>query len=57
MSKQDKMAALSVNSLHRVVPGATHASFVEDPHDASVVSRAIRDVVTSARTSTPLVNR
>lgn len=54
MSKQDKMAKLSTNSLHRVVAGATHQSLMADEDDAAKVSQAIRDVVASLRTSTAL---
>ena len=54
MSAQDAMATLSTNSLHRVVADATHASLLEDEQDAAAASQAIRDVVTSVRTSTPL---
>ena len=45
MAKQDAMTTLSTNSLHKVVPGATHASLLDDPNDAAVVSQAIDDVV------------
>jgi pimeloyl-ACP methyl ester carboxylesterase len=54
MASQDKMAALSTNSVHRVVAVATHESLLADPDDAAAVSQAIRDVVVSVRTSTPL---
>ena len=54
MADQDASAELSTNSVHRVVPGATHASFVEDPDKAAAVSRAIQQVVTAVRSSTPL---
>lgn len=53
-AKQDALAALSSNSLHRVVAGATHASMLEDEHDAAAVTEAIADVVASVRTGTPL---
>ncbi len=46
---QDEMAALSRNSLHQVLPNATHSSLVEDEHDAGASSQAIRQVVQSAR--------
>ncbi len=46
---QDEMAALSRNSLHQVLPDATHSSLIEDEHDASASSEAIRRVVGSAR--------
>ena len=54
MSSQDKMAALSSNSAHRVEPGATHASFVDEPAHAASVVRAINDVVVSVRTGAPI---
>jgi pimeloyl-ACP methyl ester carboxylesterase len=54
MASQDKMAALSTNSVHRVVAGATHESLLADPDDAAAVSRAIHDVVVSVRTAAPI---
>lgn len=56
MADQNKSATLSTNSLHRVVPGATHASFVENPDHAAAVTRAIHDVVVSVRTGAPLAD-
>ena len=44
----------STNSLHNVVPGATHQSLVDNPTDAAVVSQAIVDVVEAIRTGAPL---
>ena len=54
MADQNKMVKLSTNSLHRFEPGATHASFVDDPDHAAAVTRAIHDVVVSVRTGAPL---
>ena len=54
MADQNKMATLSTNSVHRVDPGASHASFVDDPHHAAAVTRAIHDVVVSLRSGAPL---
>jgi pimeloyl-ACP methyl ester carboxylesterase len=54
MADQNEMATLSTNSLHRVVSGATHASFVENPDHAAAVTKAIQDVVMSVRTGEPL---
>ncbi len=48
---QDELATLSTHSEHRVVPGATHASLLEDEEDAAAVGRAIQDVVAAARIS------
>ena len=55
-SKQDHMATLSTNSLHRHA-NATHASLLEDEADAAVASKAIHDVVVAVRTSRPLAPR
>ena len=54
---QDKIASLSTNARHRVVADAAHADFVDNPRDAAVVSRSIRDVVVAVRTSKPLGGR
>jgi hypothetical protein len=51
---QDDLAALSTNSVHRVVPGATHASLITDKADAAESSDAIRDVVESVRAASPI---
>jgi pimeloyl-ACP methyl ester carboxylesterase len=51
MAHQDQLAALSSNSDHRVVPGSTHTSLIEDRRDAAQSSKAIRDVVNAVRRS------
>jgi pimeloyl-ACP methyl ester carboxylesterase len=56
MADQYKTVTLSTNSLHRVVPGATHTSLVENPDHAAAVTRAIHDVVVSVRTGAPLTH-
>ena len=48
---QDRMAALSTNSSHRVET-ATHVGLLEDAHDAAASARAITDVVDAVRTGT-----
>jgi pimeloyl-ACP methyl ester carboxylesterase len=50
---QDRMATLSTNSLHRVVP-ATHESLLADESDSTFSARAIADVVRSVRSRSPL---
>jgi hypothetical protein len=45
---QDKMAALSTNSSHRVVP-YTHDSLITDQAAAQTSAQAIRDVVNAVR--------
>jgi hypothetical protein len=53
---QEEMVTLSTNSLHQVLPDATHASLITDEGDAAIASQAILDVVESVRTGTPLAN-
>lgn len=48
-SKQDRMATLSTNSLHRHAK-ATQDSLISDEGDSAVASQAIRDVVAAVRT-------
>jgi pimeloyl-ACP methyl ester carboxylesterase len=54
--KQDHLATLSANSLHRHAK-ATHSSLVSDPVDAAEASRAISDVVDAVRASRQLAER
>ncbi len=44
-AQQNDLATLSTDSVHRTIPGATHASLINDHLDAAQSSRAIRDVV------------
>jgi pimeloyl-ACP methyl ester carboxylesterase len=53
-AKQDHLAALSTDSVHRVVDGATHDMLLSDEEDAAVTSAAIRDVVQAVRHDRPL---
>ncbi len=53
-AKQDELARLSTNSAHRVVDGATHEMLVADETAAASTTAAIREVVSSVRTDTPL---
>jgi pimeloyl-ACP methyl ester carboxylesterase len=50
---QDKMAGLSTTSSHRFAD-ASHAGLLDEEHGAQLSSRAIDDVVQTARTRTPL---
>jgi len=52
---QAEMAALSTNSIQRVLPNTTHASLIEDKGDAAIASQAIHDVIESIRTGKPLM--
>jgi hypothetical protein len=47
---QDELAALSPESIHRVVEGATHESLLYDKDDSQVTSAAIEQVVDAVRT-------
>jgi pimeloyl-ACP methyl ester carboxylesterase len=46
---QEKMAALSTNSVHRVITDATHTSLIENKGDAANAIQAIIDVVVAVR--------
>jgi pimeloyl-ACP methyl ester carboxylesterase len=54
LEMQDELAALSPNSLHSVVKGATHESLLYDKGDSRVTSMAIEKVVEAVRTDRPL---
>ena len=52
--KQNAIAALSTNSVHRTIDGATHADLLDDQEKATATNQAIHDVVSSVRSATPL---
>jgi pimeloyl-ACP methyl ester carboxylesterase len=52
---QDELAALSSDSVHRVVEGATHESLLDDQRDAQVSSMAILEVVEAVRNGQSLM--
>lgn len=54
-AKQDALAALSTNSVHRVIDGATHQSLILDQEDAAATTQGILEVVSVLRTGNPLV--
>jgi len=53
-AKQNRLATLSTNTVHRVVPGATHEMLVADEESAATTTQAIVDVVASVRSARPL---
>ncbi|HYP44202.1 MAG TPA: alpha/beta hydrolase [Propionibacteriaceae bacterium] len=53
---QDQLSALSHNSVHHTVE-STHEGLLEDANPAAASVRAITEVVSSARTRTPLTSR
>jgi pimeloyl-ACP methyl ester carboxylesterase len=54
MAAQDELAALSSNSVHRVLSDATHEMVVSNQATATTSSQAIRDVVNAVRTGRPV---
>jgi hypothetical protein len=53
---QERLAALSTNSQHRIVE-ATHAGLVDDAASSTSSAQAIDDVIQSVRTGQPLTSR
>jgi len=53
-AKQDRLAALSTNSAHRTIAGASHEDLVAKQADAAQSTQAILDVVSAVRTRAPL---
>jgi hypothetical protein len=51
---QDELAALSSDSIHHVVEGATHESLLYESRDAQVTGAAILEVVEVVRNDEPL---
>lgn len=54
---QDQLAALSTNSVHRVLPDATHESLTQVQSFATQSSQAILRVVMSVRDASPLTQQ
>jgi hypothetical protein len=52
--KQERLAALSTDSVHRVVDGATHGALVAEETHAASTSQAILEVVSAVRSGQPL---
>jgi hypothetical protein len=55
LEMQDELAALSSESIRRVVDGATHESLLYDKRDSQVTSAAIEQVIDAGRTDRPLI--
>jgi len=55
LKMQDELVALSLESIRRVVAGATHESLLYDKRDSQVTSAAIEQVVDAVRTDRPLI--
>jgi pimeloyl-ACP methyl ester carboxylesterase len=46
---QNRLARLSINSVHRIIAGATHEDLIGNEEDAAATTQAILDVVASVR--------
>jgi pimeloyl-ACP methyl ester carboxylesterase len=57
IAAQDKLAALSTNSVHRTLTNADHAMLTEQQATAAQSAQAIRDVVDAIRTATRLTGQ
>ena len=57
MAAQNELAALSTNSVHQVLPNASHSMLTEDKDTAARSSRAINEVVNAVRTKTALTGQ
>jgi pimeloyl-ACP methyl ester carboxylesterase len=57
LEMQDELAALSTNSIHRVIEGATHESLLYEKGDSQASSAAIEQVVEAARKDQPLTGK
>jgi pimeloyl-ACP methyl ester carboxylesterase len=55
LEMQEELAALSSNSVHRTVEGATHESLLYERRDARVTSAAILEVVEAVGNDQPLI--
>jgi pimeloyl-ACP methyl ester carboxylesterase len=53
-AKQDALATLSTDSVHRVIEGTVHETMIEDGTGAAATTRAILDVVSSVHDARPL---
>jgi len=56
MTAQNRTTALSTDSVHRVVDGATHQAMLDDQQYAARTCRAVLDVVSSVRNHQPLTS-
>ncbi len=54
LASQNDLAALSTNSVHRVIDGATQEALIAEEEDAAATTQAILDVVSSVRSAAPL---
>ena len=54
IAAHEELTALSTNSAHRVVDGATHEALILEQDDAAATTEAVLDVVSSVRSGEPV---
>jgi hypothetical protein len=54
ITPHERLAAMSTNSVHRVIDGASHSELIGDEKDSTATSQAILDVLSAIRNATPL---
>jgi pimeloyl-ACP methyl ester carboxylesterase len=54
IGSHERLAAMSSNSVHRTIAGATHQELIANKTDSAATSQAVLDVVLAIRTSAPL---
>jgi pimeloyl-ACP methyl ester carboxylesterase len=54
IASHERLTAMSTNSTHRTINGATHEELIADEKDSKATSQAILDAVAAIRSSTPL---
>lgn len=54
IASHNRLAAMSTNSAHRIIGGATHQDLIAAENDSTATSQGILDVVSAIRNSTPL---
>jgi hypothetical protein len=54
IAAHERLAAMSTNSVHRVIDGASHSELIGDEKDSTATSQAIFDVLSAIRNATPL---
>ena len=54
IASHERLTAMSTNSAHRTIDGATHQELIADVEDSKATTQAILDVVSAIRDSTPL---
>jgi pimeloyl-ACP methyl ester carboxylesterase len=55
IASHERLAAMSTNSVHRVIDGASHQDLLGDERDSTATSQAVHDVVAATRSARPLV--